>query len=101
MTCRAREVGDLGFEPRLTESESEHIAIQGHNPQRVTRSDATGCSAGCSDQQGEGGIPDADLAAIVAAWPTLPQALRLAVLAIVRMAITANTPDTPTKLEGG
>jgi len=42
-----------------------------------------GCSAGCSDRQGEGGILDADLAALVAAWPTLPDHIRAAIRALV------------------
>lgn len=44
---------------------------------------AVGCSAGCSDQQSEGGIPDADLATLVAAWPTLPDPIRAAIRALV------------------
>ena len=42
-----------------------------------------GCSAGCSDRQAEGGIGDADLAALVAAWPTLPEPLKAAIRALV------------------
>ena len=41
------------------------------------------CSAGCSDQQGEGGISDSELARLVAAWPTLPDAIRRGILAMV------------------
>ena len=51
--------------------------------QQLTSSAAVGCSAGCSDQQNEGGILDADLAALVAAWPTLPDHIRAAIRALV------------------
>jgi len=40
-------------------------------------------SAGCSEMQGEGGIFDPDLAALVAAWPTLPEPIRRAMMALV------------------
>ncbi|HVK16119.1 MAG TPA: hypothetical protein VM533_04165 [Fimbriiglobus sp.] len=49
----------------------------------LSSSSPAGCSAGCSDQQGEGGIPDADLAALVATWPTLPNHIRAAIRALV------------------
>jgi hypothetical protein len=42
-----------------------------------------GRSAGRSDERGEGGIPDADLAALVAAWPTLPGPIKAAIRALV------------------
>jgi len=41
---------------------------------------------------GEGGIPDADLAALVAAWPTLPEHVR----ATIRTLIGTVAP-TPTR----
>ncbi|MFO0842099.1 MAG: hypothetical protein U0797_06810 [Gemmataceae bacterium] len=41
------------------------------------------CSAGRSDRQDEGGTADPDLAALVAAWPTLPDPVRAAVKALV------------------
>ena len=50
---------------------------------QIAPSGPAGCSAGCSDQTGEGGIPDADLAALVAAWPTMPDHIRAAVRALV------------------
>jgi hypothetical protein len=43
-----------------------------------------GRSAGRSDERSEGGIPDADLAALVAAWPTLPGPIKAGILALVR-----------------
>jgi hypothetical protein len=42
-----------------------------------------GCSAGCSGQQTEGGILDADLATLVAAWPHLPEHIRAAIRTLV------------------
>jgi hypothetical protein len=54
------------------------------NPHKaVTPSADSGCSAGCSDQRSEGDIPDADLAALVAAWPTLPDPIKAAIRALV------------------
>ncbi len=49
----------------------------------VTPTEAAARSAGCSDQQGEGGIPDAELAALVAAWPTLPEPIKAAIRALL------------------
>jgi hypothetical protein len=49
----------------------------------VTPSAGSGCSAGCSGQRSEGGILDADLAALVAAWPTLSDPIRAAIRALV------------------
>lgn len=59
-------------------SELHPLAIE-----NVAPTDAAGCSAGCSDVQGEGGISDPDLAALVAAWPTLPEPIRVAIRAMV------------------
>ena len=42
-----------------------------------------GCTAGCTSEQSEGGIPDAELAALVAAWPTLPVPIRAAIRALI------------------
>ena len=60
------------------------------NPRRKSRknkqiamSSRAGCSTGCSDQQSEGGVPDADLAALITAWPTLPDHIRAAIRALV------------------
>jgi hypothetical protein len=44
---------------------------------------AAGCSAGCSEQQSDGGNTDPALAALVAAWPTLPEPIRRAMLALI------------------
>jgi hypothetical protein len=35
------------------------------------------------ERQGEGGILDADLAALVTAWPTLPAAIKAAIRALI------------------
>ena len=42
-----------------------------------------GCTAGCTGEQSEGGIPDAELAALVAAWPTLPEPIKAAIRALL------------------
>ena len=55
-----------------------------HNSDSALRlTNDTGCSAGCSDPRSEGGIPDAELAALVAAWPTLPEPIRAAIRALI------------------
>ena len=52
---------------------------------------ASGCSAGRSGEQPEGGIPDAELAALVAAWPAFPEPIKAAIRALVG----ALTPALP------
>ena len=55
---------------------------------------AAGCSAGCSDRQGEGGPPpDPDLAALVVAWPSLPPYIRATVRALLATAAPTPPPD--------
>ena len=50
--------------------------------QHLTPNAAAGCSAGCSEQQSEGGNTDPELAALVAAWPTLPEPIRAGISAM-------------------
>jgi hypothetical protein len=64
-----------------------------HTPRRkpkphktVTPGAVLGCSAGCSDQRNEGGIPDPALAALIAAWPALPDPIKAGILAMIRAA---------------
>jgi hypothetical protein len=54
-------------------------SLKSQETKQITPSD----TAGRSDQQSEGGIPDADLAALVAAWPKLPDSIRAAIRASV------------------
>jgi hypothetical protein len=42
-----------------------------------------GPTPGRSDDPAEGGTPDVDLAALVAAWPTLPEPIRVAIRVVV------------------
>lgn len=49
----------------------------------ITAKDDAGRSAGRSDLRGEGGISDPDLNRLVNAWPTLPAAIRRAMLAMI------------------
>ena len=48
----------------------------------VTPPTPVGCSAGCSDARRDGAAPDSELARVVAAWPTLPDPIRRAMLAL-------------------
>jgi len=64
-----------------------------HTPRRkpkphktVTPGAVLGCSAGCSDVRDEGGITDADLAVVIAAWPKLPASIKAAIRAMVQAA---------------
>jgi len=47
-----------------------------------------GRSAGRSDARSEGGITDTDLAALVAAWPTLLPSIRAAMMALVECGLS-------------
>jgi hypothetical protein len=51
--------------------------------QQKTRADERGRTAGRTSQQSEGDIHDAELAALVAAWPHLPEHIRAAIRALV------------------
>ena len=48
-----------------------------------TPTEADGLSAGRGDQAREGGNTDPELAALVAAWPLLPEPIRRAMLALI------------------
>ena len=65
----------------------DSLNLAGSNPKSVNdfdTSETPGRSAGRSDTTGEGGPPaDPDLAALIAAWPTLPPHIRAAVQALV------------------
>ncbi len=53
----------------------------------------SGRSAGRSDEQGEGGILDAELAALLAVWPNLPAHIRAAIRALVGAVVTTSSAD--------
>jgi hypothetical protein len=78
--------------PRHPDPQSEHNATQNKQHKAVTPSAGSGCSAGCSGQRSEGGILDADLAALIAAWPTLPDPIRAAIRALVGTVAPTPTP---------
>ncbi len=59
--------------PRRKFKQSKHIPTL----------DDGGRTTGRTQQKGEGGIPDAGLAALVTAWPTLPEPIRAAIRAMV------------------
>ena len=68
--------------------------IQSHSPivpgcnhladKQLTPTIAAGCSAGCSDEQGEGGI-DPDLVRLIDAWPSLPPTVKRMILAALEV----------------
>jgi len=75
------------------ENQNPHTPRRKPKPHKtVTPGAVLGCSAGCSGQRSEGGIPDADLAALVAAWPKLPEPIRAAIRALV-----GTVAPTPTR----
>ncbi len=86
VASRCTEVGDLGFEPRLTESESEQLATEDHTSKQLIAFPPASCTTGRTRKRSEVDAEDAELAAIVAAWPQLPESLRSAILAIVATA---------------
>jgi hypothetical protein len=63
------------------ESQNPNTPRHNSNSENILRSiDPVGCSAGCSDEQSEGGI-DPDLARLIDAWPDLPPTVRRMILA--------------------
>lgn len=65
-------------------------SAKAYNSQHIPCSTAPGCSAGCSDQQDTGCRADPALAALVAAWPTLPDHIRAAIRALVGTVVGAS-----------
>jgi len=51
---------------------------------QITSADDSGRTAGRTRQHSEGGTTDAELAALVAAWPNLPEHIRAAIRALVQ-----------------
>lgn len=63
-----------------------------HQQQPLTAAAPGQCTTGCTREHGYSGpSPDPELAALVAAWPTLPPHIRAAVGALVATVI----PPTP------
>jgi len=69
------------------ENQNPHTPRRKTKPHKAVMPDAVlGCSIGCSDQKNEGGIADPDLAALIAAWLTLPDLIRVPIRALVATA---------------
>ena len=84
MTCGYLLSEDDGTRTRNHRIDSPLTSHSNPKPHKDnTKSDAAGRSAGRSDEQGEGGITDADLTALVAAWPTLPEPIKAAIRALI------------------
>ena len=69
------------------------LSLNPHDSKHFTSIAPSGRSAGRSEKQSEATIPDAELAALVAAWPTLPEPIKAAIRALVR---AAYSPDPTT-----
>jgi len=54
----------------------------------------TSSATGRSDQRSEGGLTDLELARVVAAWSTLPEQIRRAVLVLVGTAPSHQLPNS-------
>jgi hypothetical protein len=104
------QVGDKGFEPLLSESES--LANAGNKGLAAYDPHSGPHFAGAAEHPAlaPDAAPDPDLVAVVAAWPTLALALRAGVLALVRVGLTSGNgsdhPPTPpagrgTSTQGG
>ena len=63
-----------------------------HNPTRNLRRTPPLRSARCSDLHSEGGPQDAELAALVAAWPMLTEPIKAAIMVIVHSANGGRQP---------
>ena len=77
------------------DKESQNLNTPRHNinPESILRpTTPAGRSAGRSGQQGEGGGADADLAALVAAWPTLSEPIKAAIRALIGSAAEPRRP---------
>ncbi|HJN09783.1 MAG TPA: hypothetical protein QF564_13910 [Pirellulaceae bacterium] len=80
-TERQKAVGPLGFEPRLTDSESTRIRVfheeNAHSQQ--------GAAQGAAFEHENAPI-DPDLQAIIDRWPDLSEAVKVGILAMVKAA---------------
>ena len=68
------------------DKESQNPNAPQHNVNSISNlqfQDHSGCSAGRSDKQSEGGVADADLTALVAAWPALSEPIKAAIRALI------------------
>ena len=75
---------DDGTRTRNHRIDSPQIAdCNSQQSMALTSNAAAGCSAGCSEKTSEGGNTDPELAGLVAAWPTLPDPIRRAMLALL------------------
>jgi len=75
-----------GFEPLADSPQATHV-------QEVTDSTDARLPASLPKPAQDGEVYDHDLAAIVAAWPTLPEPIRAGILAMVRAAVPGVQPD--------
>jgi hypothetical protein len=69
-----RRAGELGFEPRQADPESERAASQGKGVQTFPAEEGLRLHTGCTDHP--------DLARLVDAWPKLPEHVRRAILTL-------------------
>ena len=76
-----KAVAPLGFEPRLTDSESTRIAL--FPKENGTFSN---CAAPGAAVELENGPIDPDLRAIIERWADLPDAMKAGIMAMVRAA---------------
>jgi hypothetical protein len=74
----------LGFEPRLTDSESTSIAL--FSRENGTLSD---CAAPGAALEHENALIDPTLQAVIDGWPELPEAVKAGILAMVQAASRA------------
>ncbi len=83
--------GDGGRTRNLRSDSPPSLLVNPRESKHFPSSTPSGCTAGCTKEQSEGGLPDADLAALVAVWPTLPEPIKAAIRALLGSVMQLDT----------
>lgn len=80
-------VGTAGVEPESLSPDSQSACAESTNPRGAESGALSPDSAPEPHSEAPGDTPpDADLQAVIAAWPSLPEAARARILAVVKAA---------------
>jgi len=80
--ARKKDWGRRDSNPEPTDYECIDVSPEGETGKDLRQTQSDGCRVGCRTST-DSTPAEADLARVNAAWPTLPPALKTAVLAIV------------------